>query len=773
MLESKISSYKFKKIEQKPTSVFTKRNFLSINCITGNKPKKLKALPQTPSSNIIPHYALPKNNQKITNNKTQNNSKPKIKPKKKLNSNNDNNSNNRKAFTPFKLRNNKFDKSPNSSIKTNSNAKRLNENRAESPFLNKTAHLNIYAKNRDLSDANTEYNNNHSIRNEDKNGGSDKEVSTSAIINNPIRNQTVNGSQYDYDGTGFRNDDNDNGFTSNIPEELQLIISEMQKKIGEQSKLIAIRNNEIENLKNNLNSTKEELNNYIADNQKYKTEIEKYKFLISDYKKNLQEKNEKDIFNREMTSKLQEELKNLKENIQNLSEKYQTELNNNEALKQKYNFLKNSISSPNENKEKYEEIINKQIINITNLENELNKFKINQKKLNEKRYKYKKTECLYFELLGKIKNINDNINNNKDNEHEDNNDNINNDIDNDNKNNNNNNKDKSNNKTKSEDFVIEKTVTELSIANTRVNTINNNDNNNDINSKNNDINNNNIIANNKKQKKLLLLDKHYNKIQLILNALFLNFEIDESNLDSIVKPFELDTTKKFGEIVENLSNKICEILNIKNQKFINHFVHDFLVKRNENPTKTINDLFKFNQTNSISPELKKYFYEKCKVFDFKKKNAVPFYYFEHLYKELCFKKNIKQNPNQFFDILHLSLKKNNQVNNSILSVFYDNLKINVKRNSLRNSTNNNNKNNDLFEDFKEKAKNLKNPEIIGNFLDKLITEAMQKYQERCDENIMARSAGHDGFNMLSFEEKKELLHGNKSSSEGKDEFDFS
>ena len=166
MLESRISPYKLKKIEQKPISVFNKRNYLSVNCITGNKPKKLKILTHTPLSNILPHYAIQKNNNntKFINNNTQNNSKMKPKPKK-ININYETNNDNRKAFTPFKLRTNTFYKSPNDSINVSSKLKTLKENKNESPNLNKTTvHVNVYAKNKDLNNYNSEYNNN-SIRN--------------------------------------------------------------------------------------------------------------------------------------------------------------------------------------------------------------------------------------------------------------------------------------------------------------------------------------------------------------------------------------------------------------------------------------------------------------------------------------------------------------------------------------------------------------------------------------------------------------------------------
>ena len=76
-------------------------------------------------------------------------------------------------------------------------------------------------------------------------------------------------------------------------------------------------------------------NEYKKENEFLNNEIVRYKSLLNDYKKNNQEKNQQNELNNEMIGKLQEELKNLKENIETLSEKYQIELTNNKILEEK------------------------------------------------------------------------------------------------------------------------------------------------------------------------------------------------------------------------------------------------------------------------------------------------------------------------------------------------------------------------------------------------------------------------------------------------------
>ena len=81
-------------------------------------------------------------------------------------------------------------------------------------------------------------------------------------------------------------------------------------------------------------------NEYKKENEFLNNEIVRYKSLLNDYKKNNQEKNQQNELNNEMIGKLQEELKNLKENIETLSEKYQIELTNNKILEEKNQIKK-------------------------------------------------------------------------------------------------------------------------------------------------------------------------------------------------------------------------------------------------------------------------------------------------------------------------------------------------------------------------------------------------------------------------------------------------
>ena len=259
---------------------------------------------------------------------------------------------------------------------------------------------------------------------------------------------------------------------------------------------------------------------------------------------------------------------------------------------------------------------------------------------------------------------------------------------------------------------------------------------------------------------LILNEKQYNDIQLILNAL-----LDLNNLE----------TKKFSELMDNLLNKgtgigdisqeIFKILKIneKDNKIVLHFIKDFLFKsQKENNTleNNIESLFKYNHKdikNSnkeayfvINSKNKKLIYEKCKNYDYKNKHKIPFNYFKHLYKEICHKDKKAFSFGEFYYLIYECKKDNGNEIYSLYDILYENLlekeNIEIKLNP----------------EYK-----LKYPDLVKNFLDKIIKEAYDKKNENYGNNHLnrARSFERDFFeqNLLDND-----TNNNKMNLEGND-----
>ena len=187
--------------------------------------------------------------------------------------------------------------------------------------------------------------------------------------------------------------------------------------------------------------------------------------------------------------------------------------------------------------------------------------------------------------------------------------------------------------------------------------------------------------------------------------------------------------------MENLSNEICSKLKLKikekNINIIKYYINDFIIKsksQNNNDESELEKLFKYkfendakNNGNNLIIDLKykKIIYEKCKKFDFKNKRKIPFYYFKHLYKEICFKNKKSFSSDEFYNLENL----NKEIND---------IKINF--------------------DYK-----LKYPDLVKNFLDKIIKEAYDKKKENSGNNQInrARSFEQDFFEQSILDSKSE------------------
>ena len=781
-----------------PTSVFKKRNLLSLNCINKSSPKKKLVTPLRTYTKDLPHYMLPTKSN--INNYNSNN-----------NNNNKNNTNNNLRPSPhFKIKKLKFNKNnmSDSKIKFPNLSREKSDNILYSKVnINKNNYINTSFKRniQDISIPNINNNSVHNIKLNQKNNILNGNILNNENIYNNKKKHSLNENINIYANNNFSDTNNEiiltennnnfqsiNNYSSDsavekkIPKQFQSIISEMQKKINEQNKLLSDRIKEIENLKKQLNENNEDNNQkndsknsyfdnmeninmikeYKKENEFLNNEIDRYKSLLNDYKKNNQEKNQQNELNHEMIEKLQEELKNLKENIETLSEKYQAELTNNRLLEEKNNYLKNNLRSPDELKQACEIKISQQEQKIAELEEELYQINISKTKI-------QKCKQSSFEIL---------------------------------QNNNNNNKLQLS-RTLTREFIVKIEVVDGKMSS---NNINNNDETNEniimdspskkfgLSSKNS------ISSGNVEQKengRLILNEKEYNKIQLLLNILFLINGITEENITEKISQFQ---NKKFDNQFNNVINEFCQNLKITNNELIKQFINDFLIKdkKGENVLK---DLFKYTKSNleksKEKSNFKKIIYEKCQIYDYKNKKTIPFKYFKHLYKENIYNENIIFSENNFFNIIYdCKLQDNNNIY-SLYDIFYENLmknndkndkkeEITIKGEKVNNddeqvnlikdkdftfeeiniSKENKDKNLNLFEKINPNYK-FKYKDIINTFLDKVIKEAIKKQKDDESSLVRARSYDQDLFGKFILQSNNNISKLNKSISDG-EENDF-
>ena len=249
------------------------------------------------------------------------------------------------------------------------------------------------------------------------------------------------------------------------------------------------------------------------------------------------------------------------------------------------------------------------------------------------------------------------------------------------------------------------------------------------------------IISSKKNINLILPKKNYDDIQLILNVLFDINKIEQNNLLNQIN----NSILNFSEI-NKLSIELCTKLNLKEKDNIimQHFINDFLIKsnlnNNDNNNIELEKLFKYNNmsnNNLINDyKYKKIIYEKCKKYDYKNKQRIPFYYFKHLYKEICYKNKKEFSSNEFYNLLYECKTQENNIC-SLYDIFYENL---------------NKENDEIKINFDYE---LKYPDLVKNFLDKMIKEAYDKKKENFENNQLnhARSFEQDFFEQSILDNK--------------------
>ena len=249
------------------------------------------------------------------------------------------------------------------------------------------------------------------------------------------------------------------------------------------------------------------------------------------------------------------------------------------------------------------------------------------------------------------------------------------------------------------------------------------------------------IISSKKNINLILPKKNYDDIQLILNVLFDINKIEQNNLLNQIN----NSILNFSEI-NKLSIELCTKLNLKekNNIVMQHFINDFLIKsnlnNNDNNNIELEKLFKYNNmsNNNLMNDYKykKIIYEKCKKYDYKNKQRIPFYYFKHLYKEICYKNKKEFSSNEFYNLLYECKTQENNIC-SLYDIFYENL---------------NKENDEIKINFDYE---LKYPDLVKNFLDKMIKEAYDKKKENFENNQLnhARSFEQDFFEQSILDNK--------------------
>ena len=254
-----------------------------------------------------------------------------------------------------------------------------------------------------------------------------------------------------------------------------------------------------------------------------------------------------------------------------------------------------------------------------------------------------------------------------------------------------------------------------------------------------------------KKKELILNQKQYNDIQLILNVLLDINNIEKNYLSGIMGNPNI---KNNGFIVKSKDLINTLKINEKDNTIVCHYLKDFVIKSKRDNTTLdleIDKLYKYknniinkskNEKNFVmNSKNKKIIYEKCKNYDYKNKHKIPFYYFKHLFKEICFKNKIPFSTNEFYNLIYECKKCNGNESYSLYDILYENLIEKEKKEPKINI------------EYK-----LKYPELVKNFLDKIIKEAYNKKRDNSGNNKLNRARSFE----MDFYEQNILDNDNNS-----------
>ena len=238
-----------------------------------------------------------------------------------------------------------------------------------------------------------------------------------------------------------------------------------------------------------------------------------------------------------------------------------------------------------------------------------------------------------------------------------------------------------------------------------------------------------IFSSNKEINDLILSQKQYLDIQLILNVILEIQNIEKNNFSELI-----NNSLENGIAIRNITNEICEKLKIiENDKItIKNYINDFIIKsKNENKAlkQELENLFKYKYEDIndekdfiLNSKYKKIIYERCKKYDYKNKHKIPFNYFKHIFNELCHKNKKPFSVIKFFNLLYECKKYNGNKLCSFYDILYDNLK--------------EEENNEIKININYK---MKYPDLVKNFLDKIIKEAIEKKKENFGSNKLSRA----------------------------------
>ncbi len=460
---------------------------------------------------------------------------------------------------------------------------------------------------------------------------------------------------------------------NNIPKQLQIIVT-LKKKITEQNKLIEDKINEIESLRKSKDISK--LNEFKVENDILKGELQKMKNIIENNKElkvnpfdlnNNNKLNEKE----EIINKLKEEIQNLKKKLDEVNNKYIKELKEKEKLKKEKEELKKIKN----------ELINKNKLfsdNLLKQENEYLEISKIEKKLDLETDRQISETVQGKEIIKEFENLLENGNE------------FNDDI----------NNFKGNNQ-----FIIDN----LQIESSQFEVENIKDN-----KKENGINNENEIENNINIElfgQIKENDNKFNELTTEINNFQILSEYDYALTNFIFKTFSFLSQQEYNDIQKlllltykalNLRNRdienqfdsnennksiiffqICKLFKINDNSLIERFMlslskshqgFDF-EKLKDNFIKIFQNKIELNNNISIKKFIKQLI-SKCEIYDYQKKGIVPYYYFTHIYYEICNREKIKNNDQDFWELIRIMKlrKKDSKTLYSLYNLNYLNLK---------------------------------------------------------------------------------------------------
>ena len=580
--------------------------------------------------------------------------------------------NNMGGFTPIYLKQNKtknkkkFEKNPSpkkqnqttnntrihSKIKLSKIKTALYNNRSTTPKPKKirvkdvinTSHYSIYSKNKDYS------------------------ISESPLPDITLKRNKSNKSF-------ISNKDNSFIYSkeNNIPKQLQIIVT-LKKKITEQNKLIEDKSIEIESLRKSKDISK--LNEFKVENDILKCELQKMKNIIENNKdlkvnafdlSNNNKINEKE----EIISKLKEEIQNIKKKLDEINNKYIKELKEKEKLKKEKEELKNNNKIFSDN--------------LLTKENECLEISKIEKKIDLETDRQISETVQGKEIIKAFENILEN--GNEFNEYT-------NDI-------------------KVNHFfneILQIESSQFEIENLKGNIIENG------------INNENVIENNInfellediKGNKNKIKHKYkykFNELKREINNFEILTEYDYLLTNFIFKSFSFISHEEYNDIQKlllltykalNLRNRdienqfdsnennksiiffqICKLFRINDNSLIERFMlslskssqgFDF-DKLKENFMKIFQNKIELNNNLTIKKFIKELI-NKCEIYDYQKKGIIPYYYFTHIFHEICIREKIKNNDKDLNELIRLmKIRKNDSKTlHSLYNLNYLNLK---------------------------------------------------------------------------------------------------